>query len=105
MSEFIDYVAGERYLYRYDLAGRVESICCYYLNGNSIVMTDKIAQTFDANNRLTSVQYIHKLGSSTYNYTGSYVYDLLGRVTQYSENGFVSAYYLWVLLVCIKMEK
>jgi len=56
VCEFVDHIAGERYLYRYDLAGRVESVCCYYLNGNSIVLTDKIAQTFDANNRLTSVQ-------------------------------------------------
>ena len=70
----------------------LESICSYYLDGTTVIVTDKITQSYDDYNRLSSVQYVHRLGSSTYNYTGSFVYDTLGRVVSYTENGFATAY-------------
>ena len=92
VSEFIDYVVGERYLYRYDAIGRVESVSCYYLDGTTVMITDKINQQYDQYNRPSTLNYIHKLGTSTYTFNSSYTYDLLGRVSSYTENGFSTAY-------------
>ena len=92
VSEYIDYIANKRYVYSYDVAGRVESVCCYYLNGNAIVLTDKISATYDSESRLSAMNYAFKFGGSNYSYSGTYTYDVLGRVTAYNENSFISTY-------------